>query len=559
MRQTSLHILPVWGLLFIVVLVLHSKDQDEELKLTQRRALQSINSMQRTIQYELETVDTDLRFLAEQADLREYLSTGVGRAGLENEYRLFAEKKRRYNQIRLLGINGRERIRVNNDAGQPKVVAEASLQTKVDRYYVQQVLELEPNDVYVSPFDLNMEYGEIEKPWRPVFRVGAPVFDVDHQKKGLLILNIEGQPLLDRLNIFLSRTPDTNILVDGAGYYLVGPEKDRSWGFMFGVAPTFAADYPDVWAAASDSTEGQVVNERGLFSFSTLSERKKPDLSEMMRRFDIKLINFVPTETLRFQSEQALIRLIWISVIAAIIALFLVLYLQRGAHIRQVHQRNIAESENRLRLLSSQLLRSQENERRNIARDLHDEMGQVATTISLQMQRAADAEDLAQKDILIDQAISAAEHLLEHVHRIVSRLRPHILDDFGLEAALETYLCDYEQATGVYVEAEFHVTEERIPQEVCDNVYRIIQEALTNISEHASTEKAWVRLHVTGEQLKLMVRDEGCGFDPSRAHGRFGLLGIRERVDLLGGLFSLTSESGHGTVISVSIPLPLPA
>ncbi len=559
MRQTSLHILPVWGLLFIVVLVLHSKDQDEELKLTQRRALQSINSMQRTIQYELETVDTDLRFLAEQADLREYLSTGVGRAGLENEYRLFAEKKRRYNQIRLLGINGRERIRVNNDAGQPKVVAEASLQTKVDRYYVQQVLEFEPNDVYVSPFDLNMEYGEIEKPWRPVFRVGAPVFDVDHQKKGLLILNIEGQPLLDRLNIFLSRTPDTNILVDGAGYYLVGPEKDRSWGFMFGVAPTFAADYPDVWAAASDSTEGQVVNERGLFSFSTLSERKKPDLSEMMRRFDIKLNNFVPTETLRFQSEQALIRLIWISVIAAIIALFVVLYLQRGAHIRQVHQRNIAESGNRLRLLSSQLLRSQENERRNIARDLHDEMGQVATTISLQMQRAADAEDLAQKDILIDQAISAAEHLLEHVHRIVSRLRPHILDDFGLEAALETYLCDYEQATGVYVEAEFHVTEERIPQEVCDNVYRIIQEALTNISEHASTEKAWVRLHVTGEQLKLMVRDEGCGFDPSRAHGRFGLLGIRERVDLLGGLFSLTSESGHGTVISVSIPLPLPA
>ena len=90
-------------------------------------------------------------------------------------------------------------------------------------------------------------------------------------------------------------------------------------------------------------------------------------------------------------------------------------------------------------------------------------------------------------------------------------------------------------------------------------MYRIIQEALTNISEHASTEKAWVRLHVTGEQLKLMVRDEGCGFDPSRAHGRFGLLGIRERVDLLGGLFSLTSESGHGTVISVSIPLPLPA
>ena len=177
MRQTSLHILPVWGLLFIVVLVLHSKDQDEELKLTQRRALQSINSMQRTIQYELETVDTDLRFLAEQADLREYLSTGVGRAGLENEYRLFAEKKRRYNQIRLLGINGRERIRVNNDAGQPKVVAEASLQTKVDRYYVQQALEFEPNDVYVSPFDLNMEYGEIEKPWRPVFRVGAPVFD----------------------------------------------------------------------------------------------------------------------------------------------------------------------------------------------------------------------------------------------------------------------------------------------------------------------------------------------------------------------------------------------
>ncbi len=539
-------------------MVLHSRDLNEELKLGQGRALHSVNSMHRTIQHELETVRSDLRFLARQAKLREYLSTGVGRAGLQDEYRLFVEKKRRYHQIRLLGIDGRERIRINNEGGQANIVAEASLQTKADRYYVQQILETEPSRVYVSPFDLNMEHGEVETPWRPVIRVGIPVFDIDQQKKGILIVNILGQLLLDRLNIFSSHTPWANILVSGQGYYLIGPEKDRSWGFMFGAAPTFAADHPDAWTAVNGTTKGQVINAQGLFAFSTLGECEDADLREMMRKLDIKLVTLIPTETLRSQSEHALIRLTWMSAIAAIIFLVLVLYLQREALIRQVHQRNIADSENRLRQLSSQLLRSQENERRTIARDLHDEMGQVVTAISLQMQRAADAKETAQKDILIGQANTAAEHLLERVHLIVSRLRPHILDDFGLEAALEMYLRDYEQTTGIHVEADFHLPEETMPQEVSDNVYRIIQEALTNISEHADTQTAWVRLHLVGCRLELTVRDEGRGFEPNRAHDRFGLLGVRERVDLLGGLFTLTSEPGDGTVISISIPLTPP-
>ncbi len=558
MRQAGRYVLPFLGLLLVAVLVLHSRDLNDELKLGQGRALHAVNSMHRAIQHELETARSDLRFLSQQAKLREYLSTGGGRAGLEEEYRLFVEKKTRYHQVRLLGIDGRERIRINNDGGQANIVPEASLQTKADRYYLQQILETEPSRTYVSPFDLNVEHGEIETPWRPVIRVGTPVFDADRQKRGILVVNILGQPLLDRLNIFSPHTPWASILVSGQGYYLIGPDKDRSWGFMFGAAPTFAADHPDAWTALNDASEGQVVNAQGLLAFSTLGGGEDTDLSEMMRRLDIKLVTLIPTETLRSQSELALVRFIWISAIAAIVFLVLVLYLQREALIRRVHQRNIADSENRLRLLSSQLLRSQEDERRTIARDLHDEMGQVVTAISLQMQRAVETEETDKKDILIGQAISAAEHLLEHVHLIVSRLRPNILDDFGLEAALDTYLRDYEQATGVHVEAELHLPEETIPQEVSDNVYRIIQEALTNISEHADTQTAWVRLHSAERRLELTVRDEGRGFDPSRSHGRFGLLGIRERVDLLGGLFALTSAPGKGTEISISIPLTPP-
>ncbi len=557
-RRTGLYVLPFLGVVIIAVIVLHSTDQDEELKLWQGRGQRAVNSMQQTIQHELETVGSDLRFLAQQARLREYLSTNVGQVALENEYRLFAENKRRYSQIRLLGIDGRERIRINKGEGQAKIVDQASLQTKVDRYYIQQILELDPNGVYVSPFDLNMEQGAVENPWRPVIRVGILVFDTNQQEKGILVLNIQGQPLLDKLNIFSSHIPDANILVNGEGYYLVGPKKDRSWGFMFGAAPTFAEDHPDAWAAVKDSVKGQIVNTQGLFTFSTLGEAEDLDLLQMMRKLDIRLISLVPTDTLRSQSEQALVRSTWMSTLSAIIFLVLVLYLQRGALIRRIHQRNLADSKNRLRLVSSQLLRSQEAERRNIARDLHDEMGQVVTTISLQMQRAAKARETAQKNTLIAQAISATDHLLERVHLIVSRLRPHILDDFGLEAALDSYLRDYEAATNVHVETDFRLSEETVPQEICDNVYRIIQEALTNVSEHADTKTAWIQLHAFERQLKLTVRDEGRGFDPHRAHGRFGLLGIRERADLLGGNSALTSKPGLGTQLSISIPLSVP-
>src|SRR5262249_37329838 len=151
---------------------------------------------------------------------------------------------------------------------------------------------------------------------------------------------------------------------------------------------------------------------------------------------------------------------------------------------RREQERKIAESESRLRSLSGQLMTAQEEERRSIARDLHDEMGQVVTAMTLDLQRAAAAEP-ERKNELISHALLGAARLLDTIHEVAARIRPSLLDDLGLKDALRSFLSDYEHRTRVAVHADLQFERSDLPAGVSENVYRIVQEALTNVAKHA--------------------------------------------------------------------------
>jgi PAS domain S-box-containing protein len=213
----------------------------------------------------------------------------------------------------------------------------------------------------------------------------------------------------------------------------------------------------------------------------------------------------------------------------------------------------------RLESLSKRLLEAQEEERRHVARELHDELGQSLTAIKLELQalRATPTEP----EEIIDQISLGVDRLIEQMRRLSRELRPLVLDDLGLEAAVR-WLADRQQRDlGLHVHFTSQGLEQRLPDWVESACYRVVQEALTNIARHAEASAVAIRLERDGDSLRFNIRDDGRGFDLEsvRDHvgrGRsMGLLSMEERVTLLGGRFRVRSEAGLGTRVSAVIPL----
>lgn len=216
------------------------------------------------------------------------------------------------------------------------------------------------------------------------------------------------------------------------------------------------------------------------------------------------------------------------------------------------------ELNDRLSQLTLRLLTSQEDERRNLSRDMHDDLGQLLTAACLDIERAARLQDPERRAEALRTALRAARDTQRRVREISHMLRPTELDDHGLAQAVATVLSEFTLRSGIDVESRVDLDVEAVPADIANHVFRILQEALTNILRHAQAGTAFVTLRATDGRVDLSVRDDGAGFDPAAVPPtqRFGLLGMRERAELLGGKFSISSKPQGGTEVSVSIPVP---
>ena len=198
----------------------------------------------------------------------------------------------------------------------------------------------------------------------------------------------------------------------------------------------------------------------------------------------------------------------------------------------------------------------QEVERRRLARELHDETGQALTSILLGLRAVEEAGD----GDGIRKSVSAVRELvvatLQDVRTLAVQLRPKALDDFGLVPALERLVQTFSESTGISVDLEAGLGEHRVPAEVETTLYRIIQEALTNVVKHAEAKCVSVLLVRRGGSMTAVVEDDGIGFDPTsiRENG-LGLLGMRERVELHDGHLKIEASPGAGTTLVVEMPL----
>ncbi len=217
-----------------------------------------------------------------------------------------------------------------------------------------------------------------------------------------------------------------------------------------------------------------------------------------------------------------------------------------------------------LRQVSLRLVNAQEEERRRISRELHDELGQALTALKINLdvaRRALPADVPTKLRRSIYEASSLAVQTLETARSLSLELRPAILDDLGLVSALRWEIDHYEQRTGqkVYFEADLGDTVLRPELEI--TIYRIITEALTNVARHAHASHIWAYLRVENRQILAGVEDDGVGFDATawfNTRGErqsLGLAGMRERAGLLGGRLDVISRPGHGTQVQVQLPM----
>ena len=251
----------------------------------------------------------------------------------------------------------------------------------------------------------------------------------------------------------------------------------------------------------------------------------------------------------RFQSSLA-----WITALALLLGLGI-----GGATVARMAalERQSAASEAELRRLSGQIRMAQEQERRYLSRELHDQAGQMLTGLRMELSSISHAAGEAEFSERVAHAKGIVEQTLRVIRNIAMLLRPSMLDDLGLNAALGGLIRDVERSSGMEIRAAVDPALDSLPDPHCTCVYRVVQEALTNAVRHSTAKQIDIALSAASDgAVEGRISDDGKGFDPAAKRKGLGLVGLEERVRELGGTARIVSSCGHGTRIEFHLPSP---
>ena len=266
-------------------------------------------------------------------------------------------------------------------------------------------------------------------------------------------------------------------------------------------------------------------------------------------------------------SQQAAFRrdlhnLLWWSLLLGVVVAITAVTRLRVLERRAEEQHAIAEeAERQMRALSQQIVATQEAERKNLSRELHDQVGQVLTALRLELGRIERTRSAGDEGVV--SAVAECRQLVDHMVRTVRDLalglRPSMLDDFGLQPALEWHVREFSRRYGLPIELEVKDVPEALPESHRICVYRVVQEALTNCARHADARQIRVRLSGAPGALEVVIKDDGKGLRPEQRRAGMGLRGMEERARELGGTMTIRTGALTGTTLTIRLPLPAPA
>ncbi|MCS3915546.1 two-component system sensor histidine kinase DegS [Caldanaerobacter subterraneus subsp. tengcongensis MB4] len=207
--------------------------------------------------------------------------------------------------------------------------------------------------------------------------------------------------------------------------------------------------------------------------------------------------------------------------------------------------------------LSVKIIEAQEEERKRIAREIHDGPAQAMANVLLKSELCEKliTKDVEQARLELKNLKEIVQQSLKEVRKIIYDLRPSALDDLGLVPALSRYIKNFEEETGIHVDFTVLSDYQRLSPEIEVTCFRVVQEALTNIKKHSRAKTASIKFEFGMKFVSIIIKDDGIGFDKEKIGQGYGLMGMRERVEILNGKFEISSFKGKGTQIYISIPV----
>jgi signal transduction histidine kinase len=320
----------------------------------------------------------------------------------------------------------------------------------------------------------------------------------------------------------------------------------------------------DAWWQVLQTTFDWTPAQRQKLRYSFFYEQLVPRRTTMLQIADrIAAINHRGLDRAEARLAESAENLRWSLLVifgvaltgSVVLALVTIWFTRRLEGEVERRLRETTEARAGLQGLSARLVRAQEDERRTLARELHDEVGQSLSAI---MMEAGNAESAARSPEVLDRLVSIstlAERTLNVVRDLALLLRPSMLDDFGLVPALNWHAREMSKRTGLHISLNAGGLSAELPDEHKTCIYRLVQEAVNNAARHAGARNVRVIVKNTKNRVEFSVQDDGGGFDKTAVRG-LGLLGMEERVGRLGGVLRIDSEPGRGTTVAAELPLP---
>ncbi len=277
-KNTFTYFIPIFLVLLTSITLFYSFNSATKKEALEKREKTKIDYQSNYIIGDLDTVMSDLIYLSHSHEFealfkKNHKYNNIAKNKLEYEFIQFIISSKLYDQIRFINDKGDEIIRINYNDGNPMKIAPKNLQNKKHRYYFTNSIKLKKEQIYVSPFDLNIEKNEIEKPLKPMIRFATPIFDKEYKKRGILILNYLGKNILKKIqNNISSQKISKTFLINNKGYFIKGILKEHEWGFMIKNRQNFTANslFETAYKKIKQLKKGQIKTPKGLFTFKTI-------------------------------------------------------------------------------------------------------------------------------------------------------------------------------------------------------------------------------------------------------------------------------------------------
>jgi signal transduction histidine kinase len=294
--------------------------------------------------------------------------------------------------------------------------------------------------------------------------------------------------------------------------------------------------------------QGKDKRNRGATYFSNELVKRRTAMLDLVDRIDQISMRELSSDDAKLTSTFDQLRIRLIVILTATVG--------AGVFVAAFTIRRTLELENEMKKLSARLVSAQEEERRAISRELHDEVGQSLSALLMEAGNAAASVPIDSADVRrhVESIKKLAEASVNVIRNMTLLLRPSMLDDFGLVPALEWQAREISKRTGLRVHVAAEETAAELPDDLRTCIYRVVQEALHNCARHSHARSVRVVVKQEPRRIVLTVEDDGAGFDSRRVRG-LGLVGMQERVNHLGGAFEITSKPGAGTKVEVELPL----